>query len=113
MNLKIALILILYWSLFTVMYSLDDAVIGNPLTGEGGSIDANINASGFNNDELDSGGFFSGVLGVFVALGRFFGMALFGLSPALTGTVQFLFSTWQLGLTLFTIGFIIDSVWLG
>jgi len=112
MNLKIAMILIMYWSLFTVVYTVGDSVIGNPFSSSG-SINADINASGFSSDELDSGGFFSGVLGVFTALGRFFEMAVFGLTTGLEGTVQVLFSTWQLGFTLFTIGFIIDSVWSG
>jgi hypothetical protein len=85
----------------------------NPLHDGGYNISGEFNSTGFNESELDSGGFFSGILGVFNALSRVVGLVFFGLTPAVTGLLQVLFSLWASGWTLFTIGFIIDSFWSG
>lgn len=112
MNLKVLAVIILYWSLFFIITGLTDSVTGNPLSTDY-TTSGELNESGFSaDDEVDSGGFFA-VLGVFTALGRFFAFALFGFTTVLTGLPQVLFTAWQSGWTLFTIGFLVDSVWSG
>jgi len=73
-----------------------------------------INSSGFNADEIDSGGFFTGIIGIFTAVGRFFGFVLFGFGlPPSPGYVMFFVHFWNTGITLFLIAWIISTVWDG
>jgi len=74
-----------------------------------------LNTTGFNADEIDSGSFFSGVLGVFNSIGRFIGFVFFGLFLPLDlpNYVSMFFITFNTVVTMLFIGFIIDSVWSG
>ena len=113
MNLKILSILILYWSIWLLILTVGASDGSNPLSSSGYSTDASFNSTGFSADEIDEGGFFSTVIGIFASMGRFIGIALFGFTTALTGLAQIIFATFATGMTLFTIGFIIDSFWSG
>lgn len=113
MNLKIAALLIIYWSIWILICTVGVSDGSNFLVTGGLTTTASLNSTGFSASELDSGGFFSGVIGVFNAMLRFIGLALFGITPVLAGTWQLIFTAWQSGVTLFTIGFIIDSFWQG
>jgi len=116
MNLSIAGLLILYWTLIIAVFGIGIGTdFGNPFFDAGFNTTASVNASGFTAGEIDSGGFFSGVLGVFTAIARFIGLALFGigLGSILPTWIGYLFNLLFTGITLFTIGFIIDSVWSG
>ena len=111
MNLKILSILILYWSVWILILTVGVTDGSNPLTGY--STTASLNSTGFSVDEIEAGGLFDGIVNIFTALGRFIALALFGFTTELTGLAQTIFTTFITGMTLFTIGFIIDSVWSG
>ena len=118
MNLNVAFALIGYWTIIILLFTINDDLSGNLFVNNGYSTNAELNSSGFSSDEIDTGtggiwSFFSGVASVFVAIGRFIGLVFFGITPALSGLPQYLLSAWQSALTLFTIGFIIDSLWSG
>ena len=114
MDLKILFGIALYWTLISLVFGLGLAdSFGNPLVDGGYSSSVNINSSGFSSDEIDSGGFFSGLIGIIVAMGRIIGFYAFGLSTALTGNLQIIWSAWTIFLNIFTIGFIISAFWDG
>lgn len=113
MNLKVAFIVILYWTIWIAILTVGGA--NNSLTESGVNQTGSINTSDFGQGEIDSGGIFSGTLGVFTSIGRFIGLTFFGIGlpsdyPLLLRT---LFALWATGWTLLTIGLIIDSVWSG
>ena len=101
----------MYWIVIGLSFvSITD---GNQFIEDGYTANVGFNDTDFSSDEIDSGGFFSGVIGIFTALGRFILFAGFGATPILTGLWQAIFSAWQIGWLTFTVGFIIDSVWSG
>jgi len=75
------------------------------------SLNATLNDSGLSADEVDSGGFFT----IGVSVGRFFQWVLFGVGLPLDTPLWFMlmFGTWQTLFTIFTVGFIISSIWNG
>jgi len=105
MNLKVLFMLLLYYSVIIIVL----AVPGSPLS----DIDynASINGSGLSDDETDTGGLFS----VGVSLGRFFALVGFGVGlPSSVPTfISYAFVVWQSLVTMFTVGFIISSIWDG
>lgn len=111
MNLKILLAILIYWSLVLVLFG---GVLADDILFTDYNTSVNINDS-FNPDEIDleEAGFFDTIGVIFGAVGRFIGLILFGLTPALTGTLQILFSVWSTIVTVFAIGFVIDSLWSG
>jgi len=112
MKFPILIALGLYWTFISLMF-LVGAGSYNGFTDNGFSSDVDINASGFDDSEIDSGGFFTGLIGIFTAMGRFIGFVAFGITPVLTGTPQILFSAWETLLSILTIGFIISAFWDG
>jgi len=117
MNLKIFIGILIYWTLIFLVFGtsfvgLDE--LGNPFQDDGYTTSGAFNSSNFDPDsELDSGGFFTGIIGVFVALGRIVGLILFGFTPVLTGALQIIFTAWQILFTLFVIGFVVSAFWNG
>ena len=74
-----------------------------------------INASGFSEDEIDTGGFFSGLIGIGGAVARFFGFILFGFglpddTPQYAQTFVFF---WNTIVTLLLIAWIVSIFWDG
>lgn len=102
----------IYYTLISLVF-LVGAGSYNGFTDEGYTHNVDINATGFDADEVDSGGFFSGAIGIFTAMGRFVLFVAFGVTPILAGTSQILFSAWETLLTLITIAMIIAGFWDG
>ena len=123
MNLPISMALILYWTSWILFLGVGSTLapdsFGNPMVDDGFSTNADFNETGFDADteiDQDTGGlwgFFSGIAGVFVALGRGVALVAFGLTTSLTGLAQIIVSTWATAMTLFTIFFIITAFWDG
>ena len=70
-----------------------------------------LNSSELTDSEIDKGGLF----GTGVSFGRFFAFVGFGIglpsdTPAFFSVV---FAFWQIMVLIFTVGFIIDSIWSG
>lgn len=86
---------------------------GNPLVDGGYSISGDLNSSGFTSEEIDTGGFFSGIIGIFTSMGRAIALVTFGITDALEGLAQWVVSIISGAITLFTIFWIIDSFWSG
>ena len=109
------MILLLYWGLWILISTVGVSDGSNPLIASNLTYGTHveINASGFTGDEIDETGFFSTLAGIVVAMGRFFGFALFGFTPALSGLSQLLVTMWASCWTMLTIGWIIDAFWSG
>ena len=105
MNLKILFLIVFYYSAFLIVF----ANAGDSLTGVTHTIE--LNSTELSDDEIDTGG----VFGTGVSFSRFLGFTAFGLGlPDETPTwFALLFATWQTAIFIFTVGFIIDSIWSG
>jgi len=103
----------MYWVIWILVLTIGVSDSSNPLVNAGYNQTININSSGFTSDEIDTGFTFMSFIAVLGSIGRFIGLALFGITPAITGLSQIIFSTWSSAWTLFTIGFIIDAIWSG
>lgn len=107
MNLKILAILILYYGIFSTFF----IATGTIFTAENDySSTININSSDITEDETATG-----VFDVLPDVGRFIAFVGFGIGLP-EDTPEFFaltFALWQSFLTLFTIGFIISSIWDG
>ena len=122
MNLKILMGILIYWTLVFLVFGTSfvglDA-LGNPFQDDGYTTSGEFNSSGFSSDEeidSDTGGFwgfFSGIAGVFVAMGRIIILVLFGFTPVLTGGLQIVFTAWSTLFTIFVIAFVISAFWNG
>jgi len=113
LNLKIAFILLSYWTIWILICTVGTTDGSNAFASGGYSVDGSINSSGFSADEIDTGFSFMSFIAVLGSIGRFVLLALFGITTALTGLPQVLFTAWSSMWTLFTIGFILDSIWSG
>ena len=106
MNLKILIILLMYYSILTGMFLVADS----PMTDFGFTSTVNLNSSDITEDEQATG--------IFDVLPDFFRFIAFvGFGIGLPSEVPVIFATifalWQSMLTVFTIGFIISSIWDG
>jgi len=108
MNLKILLILLIYYSIIIGFFSFDNPIF-NESTGYNITID--LNDSDISDDEIDTGGLFS----TGIDLGRFIKFVGFGIGlPDDTPSgFKFVFALWQTMITVFTVGFVISSIWDG
>ena len=107
MNLKILLMLLIYWSTFIAIF----AVGGDTILQDQFSINADLNSTALGLEETSTLG---GIFGSGLSFGRWFGLASFGLG--LVGApswFQLIFAIWQTIVTIFTVGFIISSIWNG
>lgn len=109
MNLRILAMLLIYWAFIFLFFGFG----ANYLTGYATSGNLTDMAVGVNQtiQETTFGGFGAPAMN----FGRFLGLALFGVGlPSSTPAwFQILFSTWQSFVTIFTVGFIINSIWSG
>lgn len=108
MNLKILFMLLMYWSIWIVILSVSGSTI---LTDAGYSTDAQINSSTLGANETATGGLFSSG----VSFGRWFLLVGFGvgLGSDTPGWFQLLITAWQTLITIFSVGFVISSIWNG
>ena len=108
MDLKILILILAYWTFFIALLSIAGSTI---LTDEGLTATADFNETALSINETDRGGLF----GTGVSFGRFFGIAIFGigLPSSYPSLLKLLFGLWQTMWTVFTIGFILSSIWNG
>ena len=112
MKFTILIALVSYWSIISLMF-LVGAGSYNGFRDDGFTQTGSINATGFESSEIDTGGFFSGVIGIFTAMGRFIAFVGFGITPVLEGTPQILFSAWETMILILSIAFIVSAFWDG
>jgi len=108
MNLKILFVLLVYWSAFLVIFAVGgDTILEDQLT----SVDADFNSSAMGFNETSTTG---GIFGSGISFGRWFAFATFGIglvnAPSWFAVV---FASWQTMMSIFTIGWIISSIWNG
>lgn len=99
--------LLIYYTLLSLTFVLGNSVFSEEL---GYNNTINLNTSGITEDETATG-----IFDVLPELGRFIGFVGFGIGlPSDTPAwFQTIFIAWQSILTIFTIGFIIASIWNG
>lgn len=110
---QLIICILLYWTLFTIIFS---SALGSPLSSDYNVSGAGVNSSGVDlGTEINSGGFFGGVIGIFTAAGRFFGLITLGLGlPSDTPTwMQFFISTFNLIIFIAAILLVISLFWDG
>lgn len=108
MNLKILFMLLLYWGLWISILSVSGS---NVLTDAGYSTNAQLNDSSLSANESGTGGIFSSG----ISFGRWFLLVGFGVGLGSDAPAWFsmLLTIWQTTITVFTVGFIISSIWNG
>ncbi len=94
--------------MFLIVFSVAGSSI---LTEEGYSVTADLDDSGLSEDEITTGGIF----GSGISFGRFAGFVLFGvgLPSSVPSWIQLIIAIWQTIFTLFTVGFVVSSIWDG
>ena len=112
MKFVILIAIVFYWIMVSAMF-LVGAGDYNGFENEGYSQNVNINSTGFDSSEIDSGGFFTGLIGIFTAMGRFIAFIGFGITPILSGTPALIFILWEIFFNIISIGFIISCFWDG
>lgn len=107
MNLKILVLLLLYYSILSSLFLLSDGF----MTEQGFQADIALDDSELNNADIDKGGLFN----TGVNFGRFFIFIGFGvgLSSDTPTWFSLMFGLWQTLVTILSIAFIIDSIWSG
>lgn len=103
-----------YWLVFFLL--LSPALDGNPFSATYTTTGNFTDAEGFDpSTEIESGGFFTGVIGIFTAAGRLFLLAVLGIGlPGDTPTwFQVIFSSWQIFVSIATILAIVSIFWDG
>ena len=106
MNLKILFIILLYYGIISLVFITG----GSHLTGYSSSV--NLNSTNISADELDRGGLFSSG----ISFGRFISLVTIGVGglPSDTPTwFTLMFAVWQTTFLIFSVGFIISSIWDG
>lgn len=108
MNLKILFMILMYYSVLSIFFlfagaethMFDDTNFTNPLN------DSDLQA-----EETDTGGLFS----TGISFGRYFVFIAtgFGLPDGTPSWFQLIFSTWNIAFAVFTVGFILASIWNG
>lgn len=105
MNLKILFLLLIYYSILSLVFVTGSEI----LTGYNSTI--NLNDSELSDDEVDTGGIFSTGLS-FTRFLAFVGFGI-GLPDSTPSWFSLLFTAWQSIITIFSIGFVMSSIWNG
>ena len=107
MDLKVLAVLLLYYSMLAMFFLAG----GTYLTDSGSGLNGTLNSGNITADELDKGGLF----GTGVDFGRFIGLITIGVGlPSDTPTIfSGIFIFIQSSILIFTIGFIVSSIWNG
>ena len=105
MNLRILFLILFYYTIISLFFLTGGAYLGDAST------NVNLNESSLTSAEIDTGGLFN----TGVSFGRFFTLIGFGIGlPSDTPVfMQFFFFAWQTLITIFSVGFIISSIWDG
>ncbi len=108
MDLKILMIILSYWTIFLIIFGTGGASV---LLDDGYTVSSPLNETEIGTEEIDEGGFF----GTGVSFGRFVGFALFGIGvgASMPSWASFMIAGWQTLFTIFTIGFVLSSIWDG
>lgn len=110
MDLKILAVIIVYYIMWILAFSLG----GNYLTGYTENINSSILTMGNStlaaNEQTDPG-----LWAAVVSFGRFFGFVALGigLPGGLPGVIYLFVFLIQTGITIFSVGFVISSIWNG
>ena len=98
----------MYYSILSSLFLLGGAVFNEE---DGYISDIDLDDSAIGEDELDTGGLF----GSGISFGRFAGMIGFGIGLPDDTPFGFslIFGLWQSIVTIFTLGFVISSIWNG
>lgn len=107
MNLKILFMILGYYTMIGLFFAL----AGNSITDTGTNYTNPLNESSLTNEEVDTGGIF----GTGISFSRWFALVTIGigLPDDTPDWVSIFFNTWQILFLLFSIGFIIASIWNG
>lgn len=107
MNLKVLFAILIYYGLISFSFLMSDGALSD----SGANTTVSFNTSGIASSEVDTGGFF----GTGVSFVRFFTLVTFGYGlPSDTPTfMSTFFVLWQTLVTVFSVGFIISSIWNG
>lgn len=108
MDLKILVLIIMYYAVFSIVFFFGGAA----MFGDAGySLTADLNSTAIGAGELDTGGLF----GTGVSFGRFAAIVVFGLGLPSDTPAWFavMFAMWQTCVTIFIIGWVINSIWGG
>lgn len=105
MNLRILFIILLYYSIISLVFITGASIFS------GYSTPSILNSSELSSNEIDRGGLF----GTGVSFGRFIGLVTvgIGLPDDTPSWFSMLFALWQTIFLIFTIGFVISSIWNG
>lgn len=105
MNLKILFLILIYYGVLSLVIIMGGSVFS------GYSSNIELNESALSSGEIDQGGLF----GTGVSFSRFFTLITFGIGLPLDTPSWFLlmFGMWQTIVTIFSVGFIISSIWDG
>ena len=105
MNLKILWIILIYYIFIIAFFSFSGDLY------KGYSNDISLNNSKLSSSEIDKGGIFS----TGVSITRFVGLVTIGIGLPSDTPVWFslIFALWQSAWTIFTVGFVISSIWNG
>ena len=106
MNLKVLFMLLIYYSLISIFF----LTAGSEIL-QGYNTTIALNTSEMQSEELDTGGLF----GTGISFSRFAGMVGFGigLPDDTPDWFSAIFIIWQSMLLIFTVGFVISSIWNG
>lgn len=105
MNLKILFMILMYYVLLSAFFIFGSSNYSDY------DYNVNLNSTNLTSSEIDTGGLF----GTGVSFGRFFGFVTIGIGlPDDTPSwFSIMFSLWQTIFLIFTIGFVISSIWDG
>ena len=106
MNLKVLFMLLMYYSLISIFFLMADSDL---ISGYNTTVD--LNTSELQSGEIEQGGLFT----IGVSFSRFFSFVGFGVGlPADTPNwFNIIFIVWQSMMLIFTVGFIVSSIWNG
>ena len=108
MNLKILFILLIYYSFLGMLFTFGGEYFSDST---GYTQEFNLNSQELQDTEVDTGGLF----GTGISFARFTGLISvgIGLPSGIASWFKLLFAVWQTGFLIFSIGFVIDSIWGG
>lgn len=112
MEIKFLIVFLLWYGVLSIAYLDIFAYVDSDAEADYDFSD-DLNSTGFSQDEIDTGGFFSGIVGITTAVGRFFGFIGFGFGmPSDTpGWVSTFIILWNTCITMVFIAWIVNCFW--
>lgn len=105
---------IFWYGLLSFIFSIVPSNVAQSTPVHGNFVE--LNTSNFDSSEIDSGGFWSGTLGVVKSILRFFGFILIGIAPSGWGVpvaFQIFLLFWNTAITIMFIAWVISIFWNG